>query len=129
MACRRTSMSWLIGLHPFSFRLLTYGNHMVEVSNGSTSPSCGLSARDHVRCDVEVGFLPLTSTWTRRAACPAARLVPGLLPFVIFHHLVDLSLDLIEVEARRCLHGWKLDRRLRKICHRVLYVDEAPELT
>src|SRR5262245_61266971 len=28
-----------------------------------------------------------------------------------------------------CLHGWKLDRRLRKICHRVLYVDEAPELT
>jgi len=55
---------------------------------------------------------------------------PGqLLPFVTFDHFVDFSLDLIEVEARWCLHRREIDRRFCELRYRLLHRDEAPELS
>src|ERR1700685_4255038 len=58
---------------------------------------------------------------------PDARLLKvRLLSFVIFHHLLDLLLDLGEVEGRGLLHRRIVDERLCRRCHGLLHLDETP---
>src|SRR5262249_17192335 len=64
------------------------------------------------------------------APCRSVLQVPHrLLPLMRFDCLLDLLLDCIQVEARRILHGRKVDCRLRQVPNSLLHHHKPPELT
>ena len=106
---------------------------LIGISSDDTENSCALARHAAERGATAVMVAPPRIPAMNRqalrdhyfAVCDAAAF--RSLPFVCFHHLVDLAFYSRQIEGGWRLHRRKFDGRFGELRHRFLHKDKAPE--